>query len=82
MTTVRAHTRSPALDTAKAHVRKPVRLMECYRARMFRETTERLRGFVDAKRMRDLNDHYSDMLAAALELELASADFRRLTETW
>jgi len=62
--------------------RKPVRLMECYRARMFRETTERLRAEVAAKEMRDLNDHFTDMLAAALELELASAAFRRLTETW
>jgi len=49
---------------------------------MFRETTERLRAEVAAKEMRDLNDHFTDMLAAALELELASAAFRRLTETW
>jgi len=37
--------------------KKPSRLMECYRARMFRETTERLRAEVAAKEMRDLNEN-------------------------
>lgn len=52
--------------------RKPVRLMECYRARMFRETTALLKAEVEAKRIREEDDHFTQMLAAALELELAS----------
>lgn len=52
--------------------RKPVRLMECYRAKMYRETTENIRGFVEAKRAREEDDHFTSLLAAALELELAS----------
>ena len=63
-------------------IRKPHRLLERYRAKAFRETTEQLQAEVAARELRELNEHFSDMLAAALEIELASAEFRRLTETW
>lgn len=52
--------------------RKPVRLMECYRARMFRETTAQLQAEVAARRIQEEDDHFTALLAAALELELAS----------
>lgn len=63
-------------------LRKPDRYSERHVVNARQHTTELIRGYVEELHLRRLNDHYSDMLAAALELELASADFRRLTETW
>lgn len=53
-----------------------------YRQKVRREHIAQLQAELAAKEMRELNEHFSDMLAAALEIELASAEFRRLTETW
>ena len=53
-----------------------------FRQKLRRQHVEQLQAEVAARELRELNDHFSDMLAAALEIELASAEFRRLTETW
>lgn len=67
-------------------IRKPVRLMECYRQKQFREMTERLQAEVEAKRMREMDDHFSHVLAAALEMELAAGEalsvVRRIEESF
>ena len=59
--------------------KQPVRLMERYRQQTFRQTTEQLQAFVAAKRMREMDDHFSQVLADALELELQCA---RIRESW
>jgi hypothetical protein len=51
--------------------RKRDHLMECYRTKIFREMTERLQAEVAARKMREMDHHFTQMLAAALEVELA-----------
>lgn len=61
-------------------LRKTDRYSERHVVNARKHTTELIRGYVEERKLRLLNDQYSIMLADALALELQCAEFRQSLE--